>query len=192
MSTSVVLPIPGSPVTKTTCRLPADACCSALSSISSGATRPTHQRWRPWAIGASACRCSGGRSTSEEEPRVTGARSRYPRRVTVSIYWGACLSSPKADRSAFIATLRLDSLTCRLVQTASSNSSFVTNSPARSTRQHNTSNGFGANTTRSFPRRSRAFARSSRNGPNATSPVFTAVGPHSPHLTNHKRKLSEM
>src|SRR5712691_3624377 len=77
-STSAVLPMPGSPVTKTSCRWPCRAWCRHARNVSSMPARPT--RW-PCAGGTGAADATAGRSWTggDEAVPASGQRLNKPR-----------------------------------------------------------------------------------------------------------------
>ncbi len=86
-SATAVLPMPGSPVTKTICRSPFDIRPRHWWSSASWPPRPT--------------RALAGPDAAEllpDAPSVTGAMNRYPRRDSVSMKMGFLASSPSTDR----------------------------------------------------------------------------------------------
>src|SRR5262245_31273926 len=162
-STSVVLPIPASPVTKPTWRLPLIAAPIHASSWARSEPRPTTT-------------ASGSPAGAMADPAVSPmvATKRYPRRGTVSMNRGADRASPNTARSSPIDRRTTSSVTATSPQTASSSACFVISSPGCSAKCTRTEKVFGRSATRVPARRSCPAGRSRSNGENRM--CFAGVG----------------
>src|SRR5260370_233166 len=120
-STSAVLPMPASPVTKMACRWPRRALARQTSSSARAVLRPTTLFVSEPGKGAALS-------------SLTGAMNWYPRLGKVSIYAGFSGSSPRALRIPRIYCFMTSGLTYVSGQRASRISSCVTRRSACSTR----------------------------------------------------------
>ena len=142
VSTTVVLPMPASPVTNAIWRSPRRA-------------RANHA----WMRATSASRATTApRGISAASPSgVIPPTKRKPRRFTVSIGRGSRASSFRTCRISRIQTVSTASPTVTSGQTAVRRSSLDTRRPARETREARTPNALGVSRNAWSPRQRRAF-----------------------------------
>src|SRR5262249_15692169 len=124
--TTVVLPIPGSPVSHTTCRAPSRTCASHCRSWANTPSRPTTSgggggRGGGGGGGGGGGRGGGGRGGGAGGgPGGRPPRNRSPRWWTVWMNRGACAVSPSALRNSPMHVVSTPSLTTVSGQTACS------------------------------------------------------------------------
>ena len=140
-STSVVLPMPVSPVMKTSWRTPWRARRRCSWSWFNSVSRPTKRaRCAPVDGDPRSIRGARGGDWSARSAVVAGACSqtlamkRKPRRWAVSMKRGLEASSPRTRRSSPIDCVSVSSTTAASCQTSRWRSALVTRRPGRSTR----------------------------------------------------------
>ena len=140
-STSVVLPMPASPVMKTSWRTPWRARRRCSWSWFNSVSRPTKRaRCAPVDGDPRSIRGARGGDWSPRSALVAGAcaqtlaMKRNPRRWAVSMKRGLHASSPRTRRSSPIDCVSVSSTTAASCQTSRWRSALVTRRPGRSTR----------------------------------------------------------